>query len=483
MANLQETGAWAETLYRIQVNDPILGGEEGVVNIQPKQLANRTRFLLNALLRQHGEDGRHAVTDAMVSQSAGVVESKLALAYATADLETLAAAHKDTLARMLESLTGVFGADGRTITGIVHAMKLLWEYADFGFEFEMWTQDLVMRDAVTRVVTQAYVGDDSIDCDTTDGLLPGSRLLMYSGGPGYSEEVAIRQILDHTRVLLEEPVKGNGSGVSMTGLYFGQTSWEINANNYAVTRSGPGYISRVSYVLENYALGRLLIRREDNGGILKVYHRTTQDAGWTSAPLEDVVIGDGCRDEFYEISGGQVQIKIQAQGAAMKVYYMALFPLRGQTLANIRRPTVLYPKDQGVIYRDEFFLLSGKYYSAYNDPYAGTQFEITGNEALVYDSPDRHVLIAEDVPLSGDITVRCRHLSDLGEWSQWSNAVRATIMDPPDYFGFGEDNKGFGDDAPMRSLADALFRFGFDDADMSQGFGLAPFAYTAEDEG
>lgn len=45
MANIPETPEWTESIIRIEENDKVLGGENGVVNEQAQQLANRTQSL------------------------------------------------------------------------------------------------------------------------------------------------------------------------------------------------------------------------------------------------------------------------------------------------------------------------------------------------------------------------------------------------------------------------------------------------------
>lgn len=45
MANLTESAKWESGIYRIETNDPVLGGENGVTNAPIKQLANRTLYL------------------------------------------------------------------------------------------------------------------------------------------------------------------------------------------------------------------------------------------------------------------------------------------------------------------------------------------------------------------------------------------------------------------------------------------------------
>lgn len=45
MANLQESAQWEAGIYQIETTDPVLGGPNGISNVQGKQLANRTKFL------------------------------------------------------------------------------------------------------------------------------------------------------------------------------------------------------------------------------------------------------------------------------------------------------------------------------------------------------------------------------------------------------------------------------------------------------
>ncbi|MDR2891585.1 MAG: hypothetical protein LBV80_00640 [Deltaproteobacteria bacterium] len=45
MANLKEIAEWVEGIYRIEETDPVVGGEDGIDNIQAKQLGSRTLFL------------------------------------------------------------------------------------------------------------------------------------------------------------------------------------------------------------------------------------------------------------------------------------------------------------------------------------------------------------------------------------------------------------------------------------------------------
>lgn len=45
MANLPESNEWPEGVYQLETSDPVLGGPEGIDNLQAKQLASRTKWL------------------------------------------------------------------------------------------------------------------------------------------------------------------------------------------------------------------------------------------------------------------------------------------------------------------------------------------------------------------------------------------------------------------------------------------------------
>ena len=45
MANLKEEAKWEEGIYQYELDDPLQGGEDGIDNVQGRQLANRTSYL------------------------------------------------------------------------------------------------------------------------------------------------------------------------------------------------------------------------------------------------------------------------------------------------------------------------------------------------------------------------------------------------------------------------------------------------------
>ncbi|HDR1925659.1 TPA: tail fiber protein [Pasteurella multocida] len=53
MAGLNETNKWETEIYRIEENDPVHGGEDGITNKPLKQLANRTKYLKGELEKRY----------------------------------------------------------------------------------------------------------------------------------------------------------------------------------------------------------------------------------------------------------------------------------------------------------------------------------------------------------------------------------------------------------------------------------------------
>ncbi len=54
MANLTVKAEWVGGIYRIELTDPVVGGEDGISNLQAKQLAARTEFLKGNMEKMQG---------------------------------------------------------------------------------------------------------------------------------------------------------------------------------------------------------------------------------------------------------------------------------------------------------------------------------------------------------------------------------------------------------------------------------------------
>lgn len=59
MANLREQSIWEAGIYQLETSDPVMGGENGIDNRAPRQLANRTLWLKTELAKAVASIGKN----------------------------------------------------------------------------------------------------------------------------------------------------------------------------------------------------------------------------------------------------------------------------------------------------------------------------------------------------------------------------------------------------------------------------------------
>ena len=64
MANLKEEAKWEEGIYQYELDDPLQGGEDGIDNVQGRQLANRTKYLKENYEQHIAAVNPHGITAA-----------------------------------------------------------------------------------------------------------------------------------------------------------------------------------------------------------------------------------------------------------------------------------------------------------------------------------------------------------------------------------------------------------------------------------
>lgn len=114
MANLIETNQWEDGVYQIEKTDPVVGGKDGISNLQAQQLANRTSYLKNEVeLRAAIDSPSFTGTPTAPTPSQTVSNTQVAttefVKTAIANLVGSAPATLDTLAEIATAL----GNDGK----------------------------------------------------------------------------------------------------------------------------------------------------------------------------------------------------------------------------------------------------------------------------------------------------------------------------------------------------------------------------------
>ncbi|QNH77842.1 hypothetical protein GGD92_06125 [Pseudomonas protegens] len=123
MADLPESNEWTTGIYQLETSDPVLGGPEGIDNLQAKQLANRTRWLKDRIdtlgVSLAGKAGKattlggYGITDAFTKP-----EATSAIQQAIASLVASSPASLDTLKKLADAL----GNDPNFATSMTNAL-------------------------------------------------------------------------------------------------------------------------------------------------------------------------------------------------------------------------------------------------------------------------------------------------------------------------------------------------------------------------
>lgn len=488
MAGLTEQNKWVKDIYRIQKSDPLLGGQDGMLNIQPEQLGNRTAFLKRQFEIEHNPDGTHCFKDANIDESARLPESLLELDVPTKELAKRLDLAEYSLDMLKNEVQGVVGENGFLANGLAQVAKLNWRYGLWGSEFEFFIDGLTMRD-VANIDARGIIGrDDSIDCANTKSFKPGMRLLVSNGV--YREEVEIRSVLEKGRIRLTKDL----SRTYEEPATLGYTDWDLSTEGSAIVRNGCIFFSKSTDCLANCGVGRLFICRDKGKGELSVFLRESNDDGaWNKSPLRGYLPYDGDDTRHYahyDITGANVQIKIVgASDEPVKVSHMALFPDPfGLMVRSIRTPHLVFPEPETDIWQDFLYVESSDFLTAYRDYYVQTEYGLFNKDTdtLAYIIPlrKRSLQVLEDLegmPEPGEYVMKCRHQSDVSEWSLWSDPVPVTLHPTRILFGFEGAKKAdaFGK-APFDRLNFYPFRFGFLGARNSDGFDSARVLFTTK---
>jgi hypothetical protein len=116
MTNLVEVERWEDGVYQLETSDPVVGGPDGIDNLQAKQLANRTRYLKKAVeARQSDFDAHVAAVDPHPQYATHADLAEKLAALVAQSPETL-----DTLSELAKAL----GNDPNFATTITNQLAL-----------------------------------------------------------------------------------------------------------------------------------------------------------------------------------------------------------------------------------------------------------------------------------------------------------------------------------------------------------------------
>lgn len=436
MALLTELAHWPETIYRMERNDPLMGGEYGVSNVQARQLAERTQWLRAMFAAGHRPDGGHLLDEGDVAPDAAIPESRLALDYATAALRAENASHAAAIDDLTRALYEAEGGQDTPLDTLRKGLELFWRYGDRRCACELFGGEHTFRDeAGAGVLRECIAGDDSIDVDDTSILTPGDAWVLLDPDGGRQEVITVKAVLTKHRFLSTE-----SAVFTRRGGVISRTSWRVDAGR-AKAPAGSVLFSRELRLLAGYDLGRLNLRYRPGTGDrsrFAVACRPDRLSVWAACEaLDDQPTRDGARLARYRTPGGPLFLRVTARDAAV-VEHMVL-TVSPECLAA---PLVRTPKGAGRFVLTRFGALYGAAHAATDILVSapGRDAPDFSREALALRLPplpatgttmDAGPAVTEALgPLEGDRWWKARYQSAAGAWSLWSAAAALPASEP-----------------------------------------------------
>lgn len=342
MGVIRETTIWPSPIYLIERTDPLMGGENGVNNLQAQQLACRTAYLKAMFAMGHDDEGRHLLNEMDVASDAGIRESKLDLSERTGSLTSELAAYEGMLDEIRRLLDSVEGVEGTPLHSIYEALMLSWRYGYPRFAWDMFTPEFTLSGNYRDVaVTETVAGDDSIDVADSSEVVIGQTYLLKDEVQGFQQFVTVRSILTESRVVMWEDVQFSSSGTATLS----KGAWDIR-NHVAVAELGTAYVTGICDILKDYERGVLLISSRDRSLFKVEYRRPDSDTPhvWQKAPEISATWSDERRKwrTRFQVPGGTIVLRITALKEDAEVDHLVVMTdALGVLPSTIRTPEIL----------------------------------------------------------------------------------------------------------------------------------------------
>ena len=327
------------------VDEPVLGGIDGVDNRPHRELAERDDYL----------KVRADKSDALIAILKGQVD----------------------------------GLNLNSSSAVRTAVLLNWLYGDASPSFELWGAGFTWRDIRPIAVTAATAGDDTVDVVSTEGLIQGRTYVIVNPQSMQLETIKVSVILNATRFRTELNLQNSLN--TQSGAVVARTAAQV-LDGYAIFGNGDHYYSRVIDELRVQAGGQLVLRRSADGvGTFAVSYRVFGSQAWAAAPLANTTArAANTRDETYTIGvGGSIELRVIYTAptgnllATERVDHMALLPpSRADAASAVGRPTNVSPADQAANVGQTPTLTGSPFLSLYGLSQAGAEFRVSRNPSM-----------------------------------------------------------------------------------------------------
>lgn len=367
MAYLREENVWTEPIYSIERHDPLMGGEYGINNVQARQLANRTVYLLERLLREHGGNGSHLINEKQLAEDAGITERKLLLSCPTAFLATQIELLDAILRKATDNLTHIAGLEQSLYGPLYEALRLSWRFGYPRFAFDLFNRVFTMRpDFMPVPIIESIRGDDSIDVENSSSIIPGQTYVLWDETENHSVFATVREVLTENRVILyhtEDTTRAH-SGV-LTKMSWTPGTYGMQA------KAGSKYVSDHMILLENVSGGGNLViaHREKARFTIEILRdNASSPIAWERLPLTSCEYSEnlGMWKSTYKAPGCAFYFRINVLDDCSIDHLALVSENSSLSVSAIRTPQVV----------DADFTIV-RYGALYGVPHAATCFDIS----------------------------------------------------------------------------------------------------------
>lgn len=343
------------------------------------------------------------------------------------------------IAEALGMIESEFGSiSGTSAVSVQRAVTLDWLYRDNRVALELWGPGFTLINFDGSGITQGVSGDDSIDIESTAGIVVGEYYVVHDETG--SVLVRIQAVLSEVRLRLYANLPRNFASGNIS-----RCSMSIVPSIRAEAGVGSIWLSKIVNIGSDAEGGAIVIRRTLNSGLARVYFRDSLNLNWVerkwSMRRQGGDIPAGFADYEYALPmRGDGSLRVDVEGEPMIIQHIvsmsAATGLGGFANPEMRpaTPVITAPGNgaTGIMERPTLGVID--YTSPGGTQQAGIQFQVstTSNFLTVHhDSGTQSAGLSYSMPaavLQLDTTyyVRARVVDAAGLISDWSATTSFT---------------------------------------------------------
>ena len=368
------------------------------------------------------------------------------------DISNAKGAEATLAAKVAAIVSEVSGIDGRlndieldSAVAVSSAVRLDWLYRQLRMALELWTSNWTQLDAIDLAITQTVAGDDSVDVDDTSELVVGQEYVIDDGTN--HESVVVAEVLSATRFTATANLAHSFASGSLTRTNFTVTAGSASADAGQVYYWGPLFLGADDIDKA------VIIRRQNNDTVLRLYFRDDTHAAWTEAHWEwQRDIETGVVDVEYRVParGTDIQLKMvcEAGETTSTVAISHVVSVHADTGLDgahhaPEKPVNDAPANSATGVIETPTITAAAYESLVGSEFWAVQLQISATSgdfsAPIYDSgASQPASLGITVPIS-TLAVstpyywRMRHQDIEGAWSEWSDQTVFTTASSYQY--------------------------------------------------